>query len=57
MGIKKLLSLNCDFEQNIKKEVVRKISETLNTRLNAYNTIDVINTIAIPKYSLYRWYY
>ena len=35
--------------KNIKKELVRKVIEILNTNLNSYNTVDVINTIAILK--------
>ena len=49
LGVEELLSPKENFKQNIKKELVRKVTEILNTYLNFYNTIDAINTIAIPK--------
>ena len=53
MGVEELLLLKEDFQKNIIKELERKVTEILNTHLNSYNTIDAINTIAIPKI-LYR---
>ena len=48
LGVEELLSPKEDFKQNIKKELVRKVTEILNTHLNSYNTIDAISIITIP---------
>ena len=49
LDIEEVLSPKEDFKKNIKKELVRKVIAILNTNLNSYNTVDVINTIAILK--------